>query len=122
MKKVRWVSILLLMAVLLFLLGCSQPKVQTPTQYVPRYTADQVITVVRAQYPVCFKTERVGQDARTVDTPTQISVQFVGGTSHAWKATITCPLGYRMRVVAGTTTIWLVYFWESDGSLHSSLQ
>jgi len=31
MRKVRWVSILLLMAILLPLLGCSQPEVQTTT-------------------------------------------------------------------------------------------
>ena len=113
MKKVRWVSILLLMAVLLLLLGCSQPKVQTSTQYVPRYSAEQVIAVVRAQYPTSFKREVTGQYSTT---PTQISVQFVGGTSHAWKATITSPRGYYLQIGSGITSLE-VYFWETDGSL-----
>ena len=123
MKKVRRVSILLLMTVLLLLLGCSQPEVQTPKQYVPKYSADQVIAVVRAQYPTCFKRERTGMDAsgmfqyRTVDTPTQISVQFVGGTTHAWKAIITCPQDYTMPIGAREARGWIVYFWETDGSL-----
>ena len=102
------------------MVGCSQPE--TPRQYVPKYTADQVIAVVKAQYPACFKREGTGMDAsgmfqyRTVDTATQISVQFVGGTSHAWKATITCPQGYTMQIGTNITGL-VVYFWETDGSL-----
>ena len=119
MKKGRWVSILLLMVVLLLLLGCSQP----PEQYVPRYSADQVIAVVRADFPTGAKEETViGADgrlqSRLVRTPTQISVKFVGGTSHAWKATITCLKGYVLTQVSGQPSIWIVYFWETDGKLY----
>ena len=119
-----WLKILVPFIVigLIFTVGCGEPEPQTPKQYIPRYSADQVIAVVKAQYPACFRQERTGTDAsgmfqyKIVDTPTQVSVQFVGGTSHAWKATITCPQGYTMQM--GTKIFSLeVYFWETDGSL-----
>jgi len=129
-RRIIWAVILVLLLVigLIFTVGCGEPEVQTPKQYVPKYSANQVIDVVRAQYPTCFKRERTGTDASgmfqytTLDTPTQISVQFVGGTSHAWKATITCPPGYTIPIGASRARAWQVYFWETDGSLHYSLQ
>lgn len=121
MKKV---TILLLMAVLLLLLGCSQPS------YVPRYSADQVITAVRADFPVCWKVEmndgtmiteidEYGQlKYKLVSAPTQISVKFVGGTSHAWRAKITCPKGYILLQMHPNSPVWETYFWETDGKNH----
>jgi hypothetical protein len=119
MKKVRWASICLLISNLLLLFGCSQP----PEQYVPRYSPDQVISAVRADFPTGAKEDIVmGADGmpetRLVRTPTQISVKFVGGTSHAWKATITCPKGYVLTQVSGQPSIWIVYFWETDAKLY----
>jgi len=104
------------------MVGCSQTE--TPRQYVPKYSADQVITIVRAQYPTCFKQEWSEVDGRfrTLDTSSQISVQFVGGTSHAWKATITCPSGYHLKIGAGQARQWVVYFWETDGSLRQGYE
>lgn len=129
-RRIVWSVILVVLLVigLIFTVGCGEPEVQTPKQYVPKYSANQVIDVVRAQYPTCFKREETGWDAggmmryTTVDTPTQISVQFVGGTAHAWRATITCPPGYYIYIGTSTARVWIVYFWETDGSLYYSLQ
>ncbi len=93
------------------------PEVQTPKQYVPKYSADQVIAVVRGQYPICFKGNTL------ITAPTQISVEFMGGTSHAWRATITAPEGYHMTTSfedkVQIVYSRVVYFWETDGSLHN---
>lgn len=104
--------------------SCGESEVQSPEQYVPKYSADQVIKVVKAQYPACFKQERTGTDAdgmflyRTVETPTQISVQFIGGSKGTWKVTIICPYSYRLGAPSSQVTSLTSYFWESDGALH----
>ena len=118
------ISVSLLVISLIFAIGCGEPEVQTPKEYVPKYSADQVIAVVKAQYPACFKRERTGTDASgmfqytTLDTPPQISVQFVGGSKGAWKVIITCPYGYRLASLTSQVTSLTAYFWESDGALH----
>ncbi len=91
-----------------------------PTQYVPRYSADQVIAVARREYPICFKGNTL------VSAPTEISVLYIGGTSHAWHVSIRAPEGYhwvewsldgeKYYVYTQTTA----YFWETDGSLHDT--
>ena len=109
---------------LIFTIGCGEPEVQTPKQYVPKYSADQVISVVKAQYPICFKRERTGTDASgmfqyaTLDTPSQISVQFIGGSKGAWKVTIASPYSYSLGSLNSGIASQTGYFWESDGALH----
>jgi hypothetical protein len=109
----------------LILTACSSTEstISTPTQY-NKYSADQVIDVVKAQYPACFKRERTGTDAggmfqyTTLDTPSQISVQFIGGSKGAWKVTITCPHSYRLGAPSSQVISLTCYFWEIDGGLH----
>ncbi len=115
LERVRFIS---LIAILLLSLGCSQAK----EQYVPRYSADQVIAAVRKDFPTGAKEEYTGvgfpKTLQLVRKPTQISVRFVGGISHAWKATITCPEGYVLTQVSGQPSDWYVYFWETDGKVY----
>jgi hypothetical protein len=100
------------------IIGCSQtPK---PSSEPAQYTADQVIAIVRRQYPVCFKNNTL------ITASNEISVLYIGGTSRAWKATVKAPAGYNWveRSPDGgkyyTYTRKTVYFWETDKSLHAS--
>jgi hypothetical protein len=126
--RITYILSILLVGMPLIFTACASTEsttISTPTQYTPKYSADQVIDVVKAQYPSCFKRERTGTDANgmfqynTVDTPTLISVQFIGGSKGAWKFTVTCPSGYYL-VHASSGAISLTgYFWESDGGLYN---
>ncbi len=115
--------VLLAVGVTLYFTWEAPEQTSQPQSYTPTYTADQVIAIAQAKYPACFKQELIGQDSggmfryQTVDTPTQISVQFVGGTSHAWKVVITCPVRYLLQ---DRTTGKTLYFWETDGALHNT--
>lgn len=97
---------------------------QTPTYTTPTYTADQVIAIARAKYPVGFKQEIIGQDSgglfrsRTVETPTMISVTYIGGSGGAWEVKISLPRGYHFEDrTYGTKTL---YFYESNSSLRDT--
>ena len=119
-----------LLSVILISQGCSKPftKVQTNNstvqpQLISRYTADQVISIVRSRYPTSFKRERTGATPEgmflytTIETPTQISVQFIGGSKNCWKAQVICPAGFHIAINDATTSI-TCYFWEIDGAIH----
>lgn len=115
-----------LLAVGATLLITQQSSEQTPASQpdIQRYTADQVIAIAQAQYPTCFKRERIGEDAggmflyRTVDTPSSISVTYIGGSRGAWKVKISCPFGYRLGDYAYVSKT--LYFYESDGTLRKT--
>ena len=124
----------------LFLASCGEPKSQTPTQYAPKYSADQIIAVVRAktkhaaiawksfsQEPISSieQYKELKKNYRLVYVPTEISVSYVGGTTRAWRATIKAPEGYYcIELTSRDATSYRIYhqaveyFWETDGSLH----
>jgi hypothetical protein len=103
---------------------------------IPRYTADQVIAIVQAEYPACFKKELIGQDVGgifryiEVNTPPIISVKPSymldlyermrvaerGGSTAVWEVTVRCPFGYHFR---DYTRSKVLYFYEWDGSLRN---
>ncbi len=104
---------------LVFTIGCAKPE---PKAEIPRYTADQVIAVARRQYPISFKGKTL------VSAPNEISVLYIGGTSRAWHVSVRAPEGYQWtersfdEQTYYTYTEKIVYFWETDGSLHYSRQ
>ena len=113
MKEVAMKRLALIVtAVLVLALGIiSCTPIEQPD--IPTYTADQVIAVAQARYPSCYY-----RYDRTVDTPTSISVEYIGVSKKAWKVVISCPQGYRLD---DWTTSKTLYFSEIDGSWHSSL-
>lgn len=122
-----WHGILLIVGICIiaggvFALNSGPKKVveaDTPPTYEATYTADQVIAVAKAQYPVAYKFTHDGlSPTRTlVETPTIIKVVYRGGFNRVWKVDIYCPLGYYLTDYSREKT---VYFWETDGALHTN--
>ena len=119
-------SLVLIVIVVLAMvaIGCARTSQLQPHE--PRYTADQVIAVVQAQYPACFEpevapvvppTDSLGfgnMVYREVSESPSISVNYIGGSTSVWKVTVNCPRGYKFK--DGTSSKAL-HFYESDGSL-----
>lgn len=98
---------------------------------IPRYTADQVIAIVQAKYPACFK--MVGEAA----TPPAISIELAPKRiasrqgridllaedppqfSVVWKVTVTCPPMYFLPYPDLGTKNKTLYFYECDSSLRN---
>ena len=101
----------------------STQSYETPIPtYTSTYTPDQVIAIVQAQYPACYKSEIASIDAsgvfrhRTVNTPTSISATYIGGFRGKWKIIVSCPFSYRLYPSSSAVKVKL-YFYEDDGSL-----
>jgi len=120
MVKTKYIIYALLLSITFLIpLSCYESP-STPIDK-PEYTADQVVTVAKAQFTSCFKREMVGQDAggimryHTVETPTIISAQYLGDSR--WQVKIICSPGYRLIDPYNTVTSATLYFYESDGTL-----
>ena len=107
--------LLILVILAILLAGCSPsytPEVDTS----PRYTADQVIAVVKAKYPYCFRRGTLSMDSPPF-AQSSISVTFVPSGRY-WECYVKCPDGYAIVGFPGTRIT--SYFLESDGSLRST--
>jgi hypothetical protein len=113
MKAILLVFTIIVLAVCI--LGCNgSTSTKETIQAGPKYTADQVIAIAQAQYPVCYKNGVFSNG--TEETPTIISVKYIGDSK--WQINIKCP-DYRYSLIrrnTGVTEIKL-YFYEADGSL-----
>ncbi len=109
MKRLPLVVAAVLILVL-GVIGCAQTPQYKP--YVPKYTADQVIAVVRASYPVGYT-----RSYPQTTTPTIISVRYIGGTRAAWQAQISLPSRYYLQGGLSSKTL---YFYETAGSLRDT--
>ena len=129
MKAFSWLIVTLF--IISFLVGCSNPIV---TSQSPTYSQNQVISIVQAQYPVCFKHELVGVDANGIyrytilQTPTLLTAAFKGFSpyrdnsgktvsSGVWEVLVNCPPGYFLFTYNSGKYSQVVYFYEYDGSL-----
>lgn len=116
--KLYLIYLVIITITLSTMVGCAQAPPVTPDT--PRYTADQVIAVAQAQYPVCFKKELIGYDGqgmahyRTITIPPTISVKYMDGSKAVWKIEVSCPQSYRLP---DRSTEKELYFYEGDGSL-----
>ena len=101
-------------------LGCNQPT--QPQPYVPRYTADQVVYIVSAKYPVAYKrhfTENplTGVSQTIMDqSPTSITASYID--TAVWKVVVDAPQGHFLSYATLEKSKTL-YFYESDAGLYT---
>lgn len=91
------------------LFGCSTPSIEAPAPDTPKYSPDQVIYIVQAQYPVSWS--RMGGQYR--ETPSIITVSYSG--SGVWDVTVSAPTGFMHK--DWTSRAKILHFYEEDGSL-----
>lgn len=101
-------------------IGCAETSQPQYLPYTPKYTADQVIAVAQAQYPVGYKYSigTPSTPSERIETPTMISVRYLGGSRAAWQVDISLPPGYHYS--DGSYGTKRLYFYETDGSLRDT--
>jgi hypothetical protein len=117
----RKLIVLLSLFTLLYvgLSGCNSTTATKETIPIgPKYTADQVIAVAQAQYPLCYKSFGVINENNS-QTQTLINVKYIG--EYIWEVNIKCPdyLYSLIRKGSGINSLTL-YFYETDGSLRDT--
>ncbi len=123
--KLSLIVFLTLILLLPITVGCTSE----PPPDVPRYTADQVIAVAQAKYPVGYGTEterviRPGTEdwampqyefkSKRIETPTSVSVNYIG--DGRWEVTISLPSRYHFKDEAYVNSKTL-YFDEATGQI-----
>ncbi|MDO9574023.1 MAG: hypothetical protein Q7I94_03425 [Candidatus Contubernalis sp.] len=107
----KYIIIFCLVLVMVIFPACqSEPE---PQPDLPGYTADQVIYVAQAQYPIAYRYSSDG----LLQTPTSVTVTYL--ERGIWKVEISCPPGYSINNSRSGVSSDTLYFYEADGSLHT---
>jgi hypothetical protein len=92
-------------------IGCSASSTAT---YTPKYTADKVIYIAQAKYPIAYK----GNNLNSTQAPTSITAIYIDAA--VWKVNITCPYQYQIGQLNSGISALTLYFYEGDGSFHNN--